>query len=428
MLNEIKTLELLILPETYAQLSGDDFAAVESLRDHPRLRQLGSEAQPGLDHTTTRSKEEFWRAWDREQAPFAALRKSGCNFKLSRLSGGMYRLAIETQPLDDLSMLGGTPIGELWLNGCKVADLAPIRDLPLRVLGLHGNPVSDLGPLREMPLEELSLEGTRVADLSPLTGLRLKKLYLHDCERLTDIGPLARIQTLEKLTVPAHASDIEALRSLPNLKWLAFAMQDRPPYFPVSTAKEFWEEFGRLRWVRELRETGPTPRKLKQLGDGTWEVDFDRVPIADLSPLKGASISILWLQETGVSDLGPLRGMPLTSIHLYKDPVTDLGPLRGMSLEFLNLVSTKVSDISALRGMPLTSLRLDGCAELTDISPLAESKKLRMLTLPAGAKDIEFLRNFPALERLGYKEDPKNGWLPDKTAAEFWREYDAAKE
>jgi hypothetical protein len=107
--------------------------------------------------------------------------------------------------------------------------------------------------------------------------------------------------------------------------------------------------------------------------------------------------------------------------------VTDLTPLKGMRLELLNLVDTRVTDLSVLRGMPLTSLRLHGCSKLTDFSPLKEVRELTTLTLPAGAKGIEFLRGFPHLERLGFNEDVKNGYRPDMTVAEFWKAYDAGK-
>ena len=49
-------------------------AAIAALRNHPRLRQLGAESAQGMDHSTTRSKETFWKNWDREQTLAAALR------------------------------------------------------------------------------------------------------------------------------------------------------------------------------------------------------------------------------------------------------------------------------------------------------------------------------------------------------------------
>jgi hypothetical protein len=87
----------------------------------------------------------------------------------------------------------------------------------------------------------------------------------------------------------------------------------------------------------------------------------------------------------------------------------------------------KVSDVEPLRGMPLTSLKLHRCEELSDLSPLAECKDLKLLTLPPNAQDIEFLRTLPKLERISFSVDPNNGYRPDKTAEEFWKEYDAKK-
>ena len=86
--------------------------------------------------------------------------------------------------------------------------------------------------------------------------------------------------------------------------------------------------------------------------------------------------------------------------------------------------ATPVADLSPLRGLRLTSLRLHGCEQLTDLSPLADCKELNHLTLPPNAKDIEFLRTLPNLARLSFAEDKKDASIPDKTAAEFWKEYD----
>jgi hypothetical protein len=140
-----------------------------------------------------------------------------------------------------------------------------------------------------------------------------------------------------------------------------------------------------------------------------------------LTVLNGAPISDLNLNYTAVADLSPLRGMALKGLHLIATKVTDLSPLKGMPLTFLNLSLTKVTDISVLREMPLIYLRTHGCTELADLSPLASCKTLTNLTLPSDAKNIEFLRTFPKLKRISYRDD---GTGPDKTAAQFWTEYD----
>lgn len=48
------------------------------------------------------------------------------------------------------------------------------------------------------------------------------------------------------------------------------------------------------------------------------------------------------------------------------------------------------------------------------------------LTLPAQVKHFEFLRTLPKLERLSFTEGLKT-LVADKTAVEFWEEYDAKK-
>jgi len=58
---------------------------------------------------------------------------------------------------------------------------------------------------------------------------------------------------------------------------------------------------------------------------------------------------------------------------------------------------------SVLRQMPLTTVKLNGCTGITDLSPLADREELRIVTLPPNAKNFEFLRAFPKLERIGFK-------------------------
>jgi hypothetical protein len=216
-----------------------------------------------------------------------------------------------------------------------------------------------------------------------------------------------------------------------------YSSGDQPLDFAMNELKEVLEAKGDSSgiaaltpdngWITRLRESAFKPKALKRLHDGTWEVDFNDTRISDLRILSGAPISVLFLGGTSVSDLASLRGMALKQLYPWRTKITDLSPLKGMPLEILNLGETKVSDLSALRGMPLTDLRLHGCTELTDLSPLADCKELKNLTLPPKAKDFEFLRAFPKLERISFAEDPKDGYRVAQTSAEFWNEYDAKK-
>ena len=75
--------------------------------------------------------------------------------------------------------------------------------------------------------------------------------------------------------------------------------------------------------------------------------------------------------------------------------------------------------------MPLKELQLGACTGVTDYSPLAECQTLERLLLPPNATGIEFLRQFPKLERISFKWD-MTVHRPAQTAEEFWAEYDQA--
>ena len=127
-----------------------------------------------------------------------------------------------------------------------------------------------------------------------------------------------------------------------------------------------------------------------------------------------------------VADLSPLRGTALTKLQLEKTKVTDLTPLQGLPLESLSISGTQVADISPLRGMSLKRLRMTDCTNLTDLSPLAGMTTLETVILPPNATKVEVLRGLTQLKRIGFKYDSTIKG-PDKTAAEFWADYDKAK-
>ena len=54
----------------YRDLPAKDYEAIGALRDHPQLRQLGSEIMNRMGYAATGSKDIFWQEWDREQAFF----------------------------------------------------------------------------------------------------------------------------------------------------------------------------------------------------------------------------------------------------------------------------------------------------------------------------------------------------------------------
>jgi hypothetical protein len=352
------------------------------------------------------------------------LRASGVTFFLRKLPDGSYSAGVDNgQPLRDLSIFKGAPVSELALPWGKFTDLSPLQGLPLRVLSINGNAVTDLSPLRGMPLEDLNLYDTKVKDLSPLLGMPLKRLYLERCRSITDLTVLKDLRELEHLTIPSDVPDLTPLRGLPNLRRLAYNRLEAAPYDPITTTDQFWKEYDANPWLARLAKSELKPLPLRRQEDGTWVADLAKLPISDLEVLRGAPISSLNVGNTQVSSLEPLRGMPLKMLYIYNTRVTDLRSIAGQALETLHISGTKVADISVARGMPLTNVRLHGCTELTDLSPLREVKTLSTLTLPPNAKDFEFLRALPNLKRLSFKEG--KDFDPSETTEQFWKSYDS---
>ncbi len=423
-LSEIKSLELLLLPSQYRSLPAEEYAAIGALRNHPRLRQIGSEIMNQMGYAATGSKEVFWRDWDREQSFVPGLRASGVTFFVMKLPNETYSVGVESgQPLRDLSVFKGAPISELRLPQCRSTDLSPLQGLPLRVLDIAGSPVVDLSPLRGMPLEDFYLYDTKVKDLSPLLGMPLKRLFLERCKSITDVSVLKDLRELDQLTIPCDVPDLTPLRGLSKLRRLAYNRSGVAPYDPITTADQFWKEYDANPWIARLAKSELKPEPLVRQEDGTWVVNFNKVPITNLDILRGAPISSLYIGNTQVSSLEPLRGMPLKLLQIFNTKVTNLEPIAAAALNDLQISGTKVADISVVRGMPLTRLQLHGCTELTDLSPLREVKTLTTLTLPPNAKAFEFLRAFPNLTRLSFKYG--KDFEAAETTEEFWKSYDS---
>ena len=140
--------------------------------------------------------------------------------------------------------------------------------------------------------------------------------------------------------------------------------------------------------------------------------------VDDLTPLRGAPLQSLTVAYAPITDLSPLKEMPLLHLYLSSTKVKDLTPLKGMPLESLHLDRTPITNLNALKGMPLRHLRLEGCTQLTDLSPLAQCLNLEVLVLPQRHGDINFLKKLPKLGRLSYYFDLDERKI--QTTANFW--------
>ncbi len=322
------------------------------------------------------------------------------------------------------------------------------------------------------------------SDLSPLKDLPVADLYLGHCKNVTDVQPLADMPTLENITVPVLARNIEALHKLPKLKGLSFsafvtqtgltaemlaelnaqqqkqgssnpsdqtASLRRQVFFdingrmarptPDTTAEEFWKLYSTLSWLSRLRDSAIKPNEISRQGDGTWTLDFDqKKELTDLTLLHGMPISELYCGGTSVTDLSPLRGMPLKNLRMWGTRVTDLTPIKGMPITHLEFSWThEINDLSPLKGMPLDFLSLDSTA-VSDLTPL-RGMPLTVLRLNgcanltdlsplADAKQLRQLilppkcTDFEFLHALPKLErvsfNEDDKFIPDKTADQFW--------
>ena len=179
-----------------------------------------------------------------------------------------------------------------------------------------------------------------VSDLSQLKDLPVADLYLANCKNVTDVRPLADMPSLENVTVPVLARNIDALRKLPKLKRLAFSatqaavsdveqarlglslfaqlnehgsnpsdlqafMRQKAlfdikgawnPSTPATTAEEFWKEYSTLSWLSRLRDSATKPNEISRRPDGTWSLNFEnKKEFTDLTILHGMPISLLFV-------------------------------------------------------------------------------------------------------------------------------------
>jgi len=92
--------------------------------------------------------------------------------------------------------------------------------------------------------------------------------------------------------------------------------------------------------------------------------------IADLAPLAGMALTRLYCGRNRLRDLTPLAGMPLYDCHVQENAITDLAPLAGMPLRTLHCGHNRIQDVTPLAGMPLRTLLCDHNL-ITDVTPLA---------------------------------------------------------
>ncbi len=242
-----------------------------------------------------------------------------------------------------------------------------------------------------------------------------------------------------------------------NLQNILEVMQkeQRPAAELILIARELGreKEFLRASWLARLKGLPITPdrpleQRLKYREDGLLELDLSDTPISDLSPIREFPLECLKARKTRVKTLDSIQGSVLArnlrEVFLSDTDISDLSPLADcVNLEILGVANTLVSSLETLRDLPIKHLYIAGTAVtnlaplknlplkqlylgynpgIQDVKPLAEIKTLKGVILPSPvARNIESLRALP-LARIGYNYIANGG--PDKTAQEFWADWD----
>ena len=187
---------------------------------------------------------------------------------------GTISLSIGDRNIPDLSPLAGMPVSELWTERNPITDLGPLRGLPLRTLFLDETPVSDVSPLKDLPLITLGLAGTQVSDLSPIRDLKLRRLFLNRNAQEIDLAPLAEMTTLEDILLPEHPKNLEALRKLPNLKYISYKWSGVTLKGSTNPAADFWRQYDAQQAAQALASaaamTAPKDPPKPQSATGKW--------------------------------------------------------------------------------------------------------------------------------------------------------------
>ena len=188
------------------------------------------------------------------------------------------------------------------------------------------------------------------------------------------------------------------------------------------------------------------------VGGGGRDVSISGIPkLLDLSPLKSLSQQPvrIKIQGTDALDWATLAALPLESLDLSGCGIGSLPVgLRGFAkIQTLSLKDTAFSDLSLARMLPLLSALDISGTSITDLAPLATSRRLLSLdlgrlaaenirtllflplarltlspTLISDKASLNTLRAHRTIRVLRTPDDPD-----DQTAAEFWRKRDAGE-
>lgn len=133
---------------------------------------------------------------------------------------------------------------------------------------------------------------------------------------------------------------------------------------------------------------------------------------AKLSEIHGVDIAPSFTVQNGA----------IVGVSVASQPVRFLHPLKGLPLIQLDCANAEVRDLGPLRGMLLRKLAIEGCGDLTDLSPLAGVPLEALSFTPKHiTKGIEAVRAMSSIQKIGLQWEK---WMDPR---EFWEKCDAGE-
>ncbi len=269
----------------------------------------------------------------------------------------------------------------LNLANLGLNSIEHIKDMSLTFLDCSNNNISDLSPLKNMYLETLSCENNKIKNLAPLTGMRLVDL---NCSS----NKISGLEALEKMPLKILNCSGNKILSLDTLKLI--------PLERLECAKNLIQDIAPIKNL-SLKYLNCSSNKIKTI-EPLQNMPLETLicsnnEISDLAPLANSGIEVLNCANNKISDLSPLKGSVLMTLNCSRNNISSLESLQNVPLETLDCSFTPIRSIEPLLGMPLKSLDLQGCADLYDISSIAQFESLEQLKIPSHIKETDFLSN-----------------------------------
>lgn len=208
----------------------------------------------------------------------------------------------------------------------------------------QGQNVTDLSPFAKVGtngykyLSDLNLAGNNITDITPLASAGmpvLTKLRLNENSNLVDISPLAKLTTIQDLSIESdQVNDISALANLKQLTALYAANNKITSISPLANATSLnvlLVENNNLSNIAAVANlTNLT--SLSIIGERGLNNGYPGV--VDISPLsKLVKLQTLYIKQNQISDVSPLNNLTsLTTLDASYNSIADLSGLSKLNL------------------------------------------------------------------------------------------------